>query len=172
MNSRVLLFGLVFPVFTSSVWGKPHWHLLPAHWHLLPLRACGLSATAATSGAMAPSPTAPIAAPAPTANPAPTSSSAATATLLGLLRRSGPGSGLPNVTPDEIKHDPLRARTGFGAPSKLNMRIEGDGVALPAGVGAKNQNQAKANLIGIQKEKRERSRPLKKASATILSRTR
>jgi len=49
------------------------------------------------------------------------------------------------VTPDEIKHDPLRARTGFGAPSKLNMRIEGDGVALPAGVGAKNQNQAKAN---------------------------
>lgn len=145
MNSRALLVGLVFPVFTSSVWGQA---ALPPPG----CGACGLSSTALTSGA--PSPAAPIAAsastataaPAPIPTPAPAPSSAATATSIGTTSPAVvPGSGLRNVTPDEIKHDPFRARTGFGAPSKLDMRIEGDGVALPAGVGAKNQNQAKTN---------------------------
>lgn len=48
----------------------------------------------------------------------------------------------PVVTPEEIKQDPLRGSPGFGAAPRLNIRIEGDGIGLPPGVGPRNQTKS------------------------------
>lgn len=69
------------------------------------------------------------------------STSAGTVTSIDRAAPAGPAG----FTPDEIRNDPFRSRTGLGAAPKLNMRIEGDGIGLPTGVGQKNQDQAKTN---------------------------
>lgn len=50
----------------------------------------------------------------------------------------------PDATPAEIKTDfPMRSRGGLGGLPPMNVRIQGDGIGLPKGVG--DSNKAKAD---------------------------
>lgn len=48
----------------------------------------------------------------------------------------------PDATPGEIRSGFPSRSSGFGAAPQLNMRIQGDGIALPKGVGESGKSQA------------------------------
>lgn len=64
----------------------------------------------------------------------------------GVVIQAGVGSratvGTPDATPQEIRSGFPGRSSGFGAAPQLNMRIQGDGVLLPRGVGESAKDKA------------------------------